>query len=221
MTEALNRLSREERAKPIFAKTNAIVTNDHFVYTNGEHGPDYVNKDAMYPHTKEIWEACEMFAEAFKDKDVQIVVGPAVGGVILEALTAQHLTRMTGREVCGVYAEKQADGSFTFGRGYADFITGKNVLVTEDVLTTGGSAAATIRAVNLLGGKVVGLAALADRREDKTKDVEGVKVDALIKVNLIKYKPDECKLCELGVPINTKLGKGKKFLADKQASSNH
>ncbi len=214
----INVSRREIRIKQIFNKTKAIIANSHIVYTNGEHGSSYINKDAIYPHSEEIWELCGMFAEDFKDKEIDVVAGPAVGGVILESLTAQHLTKITGRTIHGVYAEKQPDGSFVFGRGYSAFIVGKNILVTEDVLTTGGSAAEVIKAINKLGGKIIGLAVLADRREDKTKDIEGIKVNALAKIDMEKYKSDSCILCETGVDINTQVGKGKEFLAKKQTS---
>jgi len=213
----INDSRREVRVKQILSEKNAIITNSHVVYTSGEHGSAYINKDAIYPHPNEIGEICEMFAEEFKDKNVEVVAGPAVGGVILESLTAQYLTRITGKTIKGVYAEKQPDGSFIFGRGYADFIVGKNVLVTEDILTTGGSVAEVIRAINKLEGRVVGLSVIADRREDKTKDIEGVKPTALVKIDMEKYKPEACTLCETGVPINTQVGKGKKYLAEKQA----
>ena len=217
-TETEKQLPREERVNQIFKETKTVIKDSHVVYTSGEHGSDYVNKDAIYPHPKEICELCGMFAEDFKDKNIEVVAGPAIGGVILEALTAQHLTRVTGKEVSGVYAEKQADEekSFAFERGNAAFIKGKRVLIVEDILTTGGSAKKVIDAVRKLGGEVVGLGVLCNRGGVKPEDVGGVEIDALINVKMDRYKPDACPLCNAGVPINTNVGKGKEYLAQKK-----
>ena len=222
MVEMLRQLPREERVRQIFKETKAIITDSHVVYTSGLHGSAYVNKDAIYPHPKEISELCGMFAEDFKDKNIEVVAGPAVGGVILETLTAQHLTRLTGREVFGIYAEKQKDEeeSFAFGRGYADFIKGKRVLVVEDILTTGGSAEKVIKAVRKLRGEVVGLGVLCNRGGVKPEAVGGVEIDALINVKMDSFKPEVCPHCSSGVPMNTDVGKGKEYLAKKQALNN-
>jgi len=218
MTKILKQLPREERVRQVFKETKAVITDSHVVYTSGEHGSAYVNKDAIYPHPKEISELCGMFAEDFKDKNIEVVAGPAVGGVILETLTAQHLTQLTGREVFGVYAEKQEDEekSFAFGRGYASFIKGKRVLVVEDVLTTGRSAEKVIKAIRKLGGKVVGLGVLCNRGGVKREAVGGVGIDALINVKMDSFKPEACPHCSSGIPINTDVGKGKEYLAKKK-----
>lgn len=209
-------LSREEQVKQILERTGAVITESHIVYTSGRHGTDYVNKDAVYPHTKETSTLCGMLAKDFKDQDIEVVAAPAVGGVILSQWTASHLTELTGREVLGVYAEKQEDGSFAFGRGYADLISGKRVLLVEDVLTTGSSAKKTIDAVKNLGGKVVGLGVICNRGGVKPEDVSGVEINALVNVQMVSYLEEECPQCVAGVPINTKVGKGKEYLARKQ-----
>jgi len=58
----------------ILKKIGAVITDDHFVYTSGKHGSVYINKDALYPHTKETSEVCLSMAEMFKDKEVEAVV---------------------------------------------------------------------------------------------------------------------------------------------------
>src|SRR3990167_10692639 len=131
--------SRDERVKKILADTNSVLSNGHFVYVSGKHGDKYINKDAIYPHTKAIKELCRMWAQDFKNSGVEVVVGPAMGGVILSHDTATELTKLLKRDIPGVYAEKDGDGGFKFTRGYDAFVKGKKVLVVEDVLTTGGS----------------------------------------------------------------------------------
>ncbi len=119
-------------------------------------------------------------------------------------------------ETLAVYAEKEGDGpdkNFLLRRGYDRYIAGKNVLVVEDVLTTGGSARQVIELVRQYGGKVVGLSALCNRGNVQPRDVGDVPISTLIDLTLETFAAEECPFCQQGVPINTELGKGKAFLA--------
>ena len=78
----------------------------HFVFVSGLHADTYVNKNAMYPYTREMSKLCRGIAEMFADQNVEAVVGPATGGIILSQWVAYHLSEMSGREVYGVYADK-------------------------------------------------------------------------------------------------------------------
>ena len=205
----------QEKVKKILEKTNAVL-NGHFVYVSAKHGEKYINKDAIYPHTKEIQELCSMWAKDFANSGVEVVVGPAMGGVILSHATASELTKILKRDIPGVYAEKTGDGGFDFTRGYGEFVKGKNVLVVEDVLTTGGSVRKVIDLTKRAGGKIVGLGVIANRGGIKAKDIGVKKIDALININFIAMDPKDCTLCKNGVPINTNVGKGKLFLAGKK-----
>jgi orotate phosphoribosyltransferase len=97
----------EQEALQIFGGVNAIITDSHVVYTSGKHGRAYVNKDAIYPHTRETSLLCREIAERFANDGVEVVVAPAVGGVILSQWVAHHLSEITGREVLGTYAERE------------------------------------------------------------------------------------------------------------------
>ena len=94
----------------ILKKVGAILQNGHFVGTSGLHFDTYVNKDFLYPHTEETSRVCRLLAEKYKDKNIEVVVGPALGGIILSQWTAFHLSNLCGREVLGVYTEKSEDG---------------------------------------------------------------------------------------------------------------
>ncbi len=206
-------MSRAERVKEILEQTTAIVTSSHIVYTSGRHGESYINKDAVYPHTQETSELCQMIAENFADQDVQVVVGPALGGIILSQWTAFHLSRITDKEVLGVYAEKQADGTLALTRGYANLVAKKRILVVEDVLTTGGSVKKVLEALKSLDAYVIGVGALCNRGGVTPEQIGATRLDTLINVVMKDWAASECPLCDSGVPINTTVGKGKEFLA--------
>lgn len=201
----------------MFTDVGAIVTGSHFVYTSGRHSSVYINKDALYLHTGTISALCERMIEPFKPEQIDVVVGPVLGGIVLSQWAAHHLNqRRTNGQTLAVYAEKASDGQdkqFFFGRGYSRYITGKNILVVEDVLTTGGSARQVIEVIHGLGGNVVALSALCNRGRVRSSDVGNVMVFALVSIGLDTYAPEDCPLCKSNVPINTELGKGKSFLA--------
>lgn len=207
-----------KKAEKILAETNAILSNGHFVYVSGKHGDMYVNKDAVYPHTKAIRKLCAMWAEHFKNAGIEVVVGPAMGGVILAHNTAAELSKILKKDIPGVYAEKTGDGGFDFTRGYGAFVKGKKVLVVEDVLTTGGSVKKVISVVKKAGGKVVGLGVIANRGNVKPRDVGVRKITALVNIQMTAMEVKDCTLCKNKVPINTNVGKGKLFLAGKKIS---
>src|SRR3989338_6261382 len=95
----------------ILKKVGAVITDSHFVYTSGKHGSVYVNKDAVYPHTAETSKIGELFAEKFKDMNIDIVAAPALGGIILSQWVAYHLSKLKGKEILGVYTVKLSGGN--------------------------------------------------------------------------------------------------------------
>lgn len=215
----MNQLSEKDALQLLF-DAGAVLTDSHFVYTSGKHGTAYVNKDAVYPHTQITSSLCRAIAEQFVDDSVEAVIAPAVGGVILSQWVAYHLERITscvtGREVFGVYAEKAESGdTFIIKRGYDKFVAGKNVLVVEDVLTTGGSAKKVVEATRILGGNIVGLGVLCNRGGITANDLGVPALFSLTSVPLDAYDEAKCPLCADDVPINTDVGKGKEYMARK------
>ncbi len=200
----------------LFADAGAIVTNSHFVYTSGRHSSVYINKDALYLHTETISSLCKLMVEPYDPAQIDIVVGPVLGGIVLSQWAAHHLNSLrTSGETLAIYAEKASDSQdkhFFFGRGYAQHIAGKNILVVEDVLTTGGSARQVIELVRRHEGNVIGLSALCNRGGVRPSDIGDAPLSALVSIDLDTYAPEDCPLCRRNVPINMELGKGKSFL---------
>ena len=203
----------------LFTDVGAVISDSHFVYSSGRHSSVYINKDAVYVHTKTIAKLCELMTRPYDAQQIDVVVGPVLGGIVLSQWVAHALNaRRLGGETLAVYAEKENDSpdkQFAFHRGYDCYIPGKNILVVEDVLTTGGSARKVIELVRQHGGNVVGLSALCNRGNVQAKDVGDVPISTLLTISLETYEEDECPFCKQGVPVNTDLGKGRAFLARK------
>src|SRR5258708_5388937 len=198
----------------VLERCRAVLTGGHFVYTSGMHGNAYVNKDAIYPHVKEISWLCSAMANLFRFCDIDVVVGPEKGGIILSQWTAYHLERRASPGVLAVYAEKDGD-EFVIKRGYEKLIPRKNVYIVEDVLTTGGSVRKVVEAVRALNGHVIGVGAIFNRGGVSRKDLgdhPSPPLLSLVDVKLDPWNEAECPLCAEGVPINTSVGKGKESL---------
>ncbi len=198
----------------------AIITGSHIVYTSGRHGSAYVNKDAIYQHPHLTRDLCAALVAPYDPDVVEVVAGPAVGGVVLAQWSAWHLTeRRTSGETLAVYAEEEAiDGKkrLTFRRGYDDAVRGRRVLVVEDIVNTGGSVRLLIDAVRELGAEIVGASVLCVRGAVGDDALGGVPLRALLAVPLDAWPAEECPLCRQSVPINTKVGKGQAFLAQRE-----
>lgn len=201
----------------LFKKVGAVYTNDHFVYTSGLHGSVYVNKDAMYLHPMETTMVCRMFAERHQFLDIDVVVGPAVGGIILAQWTAYHLTQIKGKEISGVYTEKDDKNNQVFRRGYGEMVKDKNVLIVEDITTTGGSVMKVVESVVKAGGKITAVSTMVNRNPDGVNsDALGIPFSALCNLKADSYHERDCPLCEQGKPINLQVGHGGKFVENRR-----
>ena len=200
----------------LLQSVQAIYTDDHFVYTSGKHGEVYINKDSLYPHTKVTSQVCKILAQKCSDLDIDTVVAPALGGIILSQWISYHLSKIKGKEIYGVYAEKDAVKTFIIGRGYDKFVKGKNVLVVEDLTNTGGSVKKAVDVVREYGGKVAGVCIMVNR-SPKTVTSEMFNATLIVGDTLPAKAWDEkdCHLCKANVPINTQMGHGKKYVQSK------
>jgi len=207
------------RVLRMLKKSQAVITNDHFVYTSGKHGKVYVNKDALYPHTKFSSQIGKLFAKEFADFEIDAVCAPALGGIILSQWTAYYLSKLKGKEILGLYTEKDLEKNQIFTRGYHKLVNGKNVLVVEDLTTTGGSVLKVVKSVKAAGGNVVGVGVMVNRDPDNVNsELMGAPFVCLAVLKAEAFDEKDCPLCKKKVPINTSVGHGKKYLEAKKTA---
>lgn len=180
-----------EQIRAIFTETGAML-NGHFLLTSGQHSNQYFQcaQVLQYPQHGEL--LCQELARRImaKGHPVQAVIAPATGGI----LVSYELARALG--VRSLFAERE-QGIMTLRRGFR-IKPGEQVLVAEDVITTGGSVREVIAAVENWGGKVVAVAVLVNRSGGKA-DL-GVPTEALINTDVVTYQPENCPLCQQGLP---------------------
>jgi len=203
----------------ILRKTNAVVTDSHIVYTSGKHGSIYINKDAIYPHVEYASRVGKMFAQKFKNKAIDIVAAPAIGGIILSQWTAYHLSKLKKKKILGIYTEKDADKNQIFTRGYDSYVKGKKVLVIEDLTTTAGSVKKVVDSVKKAGGKVVAVGVMINRNpKEVNSKLMGSPFLSLGTLKAEAFDEKDCPLCKKNIPVNTTVGHGKKYLESKKSN---
>ena len=190
----------------------------HFVFTSGLHAGTYINKDALYPHVRQVSALCKEMANRFAKDDIDVVIGPAYGAIILSTWAAYHLTEMRNRDVYGVYADKVDGGGLAIRRGYDKLIAGKRVLIVEDLTTTGGSIKKVVEAARSAGAEVVGAVAICNRG-GVTKEAVGdpARFETLVTLHLDQWPAEQCELCHNNIPVNTDIGHGAQFIKSKGA----
>ncbi len=201
----------------IFRKFGVIIPDGHFVYASGKHGSVYLEKRRIYADIGTVCLLCLSIAKKFSGTEIDTVVGPEKGAVILSRWTARCLSKITGHKVRGVSAQKVA-GGFAIRPTDQKKIHGRCVLVVEDILNTYGTVNKIVELVRYEGGFVIGIGALCDRSDPKhrQKIFSKPRTIALARMPLKAWNEEKCPLCAKGIPINTTLGKGKEFLLRKK-----
>jgi len=172
-------------------RTTGALQQGHFRLSSGLHSLEYFQcaKVLQFPQYNEL--LCGDIARFFHDWRVDIVVAPAIGGIMVGQEVARQM------RVRGIFAERE-DGKMTLRRGF-EVKQGERILVCEDVVTTGGSVFEVIDLVKSTGGAIVGVASIVDRSNSPINF--GVQFVSLLKMAVPVYKPEICPLCEEKVPV--------------------
>lgn len=180
-----------EQVISLFRQAGALL-DGHFLYTSGRHGRQFLQaaRVLQYPAYTEM--LCAGLAERFGGDDVQVVAGPATGGIILAYETARHL------KCRAVFTEKDGQGGMALRRGFA-LEPRARVLVVEDIITTGGSVAKSIAHLRQRGAEVVGVGVLIDRSASEARF--DCRFESLAALVMESWSPTECSLCKSGIPL--------------------
>ncbi|MHB1392062.1 MAG: orotate phosphoribosyltransferase [Clostridia bacterium] len=171
----------------ILEKTG-VLQSGHFLLTSGKHSNRYMQCAKIFQHPDISAEISKDLAEKYDDYEIDIVIGPAVGGIILAYEVARQL------EVRALFAERE-NGAMTLRRGF-EIKPGSRVLVVEDVITTGGSVKEVIDVIRSVGGEVVGVASVVDRSGGKA--LFDVPFKSAVKIDIDTFEPEECPMCKSG-----------------------
>ena len=204
--EIAARLAVAARTEELFRRASAL-REGHFRLKSGRHSDRYLEKFQVLQFPEITSELCGMLASFGRDSDgrpaVDVVAGPTTGGVILAFETARQLG------VRSLFAEetRDADGSHReFRRGFT-IDSGERVLLVDDILTTGGSLAAMLPAVEGFGADVVRAVVLVDRSGGQAivrsaGSGREYSLEALWRLELPTWEAGAgCPGCAAGIPL--------------------
>ena len=144
----------KEKIIDIFKETGALL-NGHFVLTSGRHSSSYFQCAKVLQYPKYLSRFAQSIANNFINSNVDAVISPAIGGIVLGTEVGRLLNVKT------IFAERKK-GDMCIRRGF-EIKKSDKILVIEDVITTGGSVKEVIDEVTKLGGKISGVGVLVDR----------------------------------------------------------
>ena len=174
-------LSYEESLK-ILKETDALLEG-HFILSSGLHSDQYVQCAKLLSNPKQANIICSSLCEKIKNvfNEIDIVLSPAIGGIVVGYEIGKQL------EVETIFAERLR-GKLELRRGFI-IPENSNVLIVEDVITTGKSALECSEIITRSKSNLVGYACIIDRSNSEVliKD----KIISQIKFNVATYKENE------------------------------
>ena len=181
-----------DQVMQLFYDSGAMLKG-HFKLTSGRHSDVYFEKFTILRQPPYVEKLCRMMAGMFKGDNIELVVGPTTGGVLIAYEVAKHLG------VDSIYAEAGEDArTRVFKRGFS-IDPGTRVLIVDDILTTGRSVREVIDLCNGYKAEIAGLGLLLDRSGGTTTFDYPLK--ALATVSADSWEPSECPLCASNTPI--------------------
>ena len=174
-------------------KSSGALLEGHFKLTSGLHSNTYFQCAKVLQYPEHLTEICRNIASAFNGVDIDTVISPAVGGIVVSTEVGRQLGVKT------IFAERK-NGEMVLRRGFT-ISPDEKVLVVEDVITTGGSVAEVIEVVAKAGGDIVGVGSVVDRSNGMV--ILAKKQFSLLTLEVKNYEPDNCPLCDQDIPLDS------------------
>ena len=182
-------------------KETGAIMDGHFLLTSGRHSNVYIEKFRVLENPAALNEVCREMAETVKNQNIELVLGAAIGGILISGGVGRHLEKKH------IFAER-IDGKMELRRGFS-IKSGERIVIVEDIITTGGSVFELIDLAEELSAEIVHVVNLVDRSQDGIDF--GYPSTALLNLPSESYKSDDCPLCKQGFPLTERGRTGKKM----------
>ncbi|RKY39831.1 MAG: orotate phosphoribosyltransferase [Candidatus Omnitrophota bacterium] len=184
---------KEREVIEIFERCGALLKG-HFKLSSGLHSAQYLQSALVLQYPSYACLLGKEIAGRFADRKIEVVVAPALGGIIIAYETARFLNARA------LFAERE-ETKMGLRRGF-DIKEGERVLIVEDVITTGGSVKELVDLIEEKGGEVEGVGAIVDRSGGEAfKEKESIYFQALVCLKIDCFPPSSCPLCRKGIPL--------------------
>jgi len=180
----------KEQVLDIFRETKALLEG-HFQLTSGLHSNQYFQCAKVLQYPKYLHLLCGEIAKHFEYADIELVISPAIGGVVVGTEVGRML------QVRTVFAERK-DGKMELRRGF-EIRPGEHVLAVEDVVTTGGSVFEIVDLVKKADARLAGVGYIVDRSNGKI--AFEAKHFSVLQLDVVAHRPEECPMCKNGIPV--------------------
>ena len=181
-------------------KNTGAILEGHFLLTSGLHSNKYIEKFRLIENPKSLDLVCNEMAKLFSNEDVNLVLGAAVGGILISGGVGRELN------LKHIFTER-VNGIMELRRGF-NIDESSKVLIVEDIVTTGGSIFELIDIVNNNKGKIVGITSILDRNQEPVDF--GYKYKPLVQYPVDSFKSEEVPDWLKEIPITKPGRSGKK-----------
>ena len=178
----------------VLKKTEALLEG-HFVLSSGLHSPKYVQCAKLLSYPKKSEKFCKSLSAKIKKKfkNIDLILSPAMGGIVIGFIVGNLLNKET------IFCER-VNGKFTLRRGFS-IKKNSQVLIVEDVITTGKSSLECARLVKKFKSKVVGYACLINRSNKSSLKISDKNIVSQIKLQIPTYKKNDVPIDLKKIPI--------------------
>ena len=184
----------------LLQNTDAMLEG-HFLLTSGRHSDVYIEKFRILEDPNALDQVCRAMAEIVMDENVELVLGAAIGGILIAGGVGRYLS------VRHIFSER-VNGNMELRRGFS-ISKGQRVVVVEDIITTGGSVVELIQLAREQGAEIVQVVNLVHRSSGEVEF--GVPSTALLTIPSESWQPKDCPLCKQGVPVTERGRTSKKM----------
>lgn len=176
----------EAEVHELFEEHGALQRG-HFKLSSGRHSDVFVQTALVLRHPGIAERLGHELGSRFREAGATIVLGPAMGGLLIGHEIARYLT------IPMIYSERVED-AMTLRRGFT-LGADDQVLIAENTVTTGGSQREVIDLARAQGADVVGVASICDRSGGVSF---GVPFESLLQIEASSWEADDCPLCRDG-----------------------
>lgn len=171
-----------DKTLELLKKSNALLEG-HFILSSGKHSNKYIQCAKLIENPVYCEEVANIIGEKLKEKgiEVDLCVGPAMGGVII----SYELARVLG--VNAIFTERE-NGQMTLRRGF-EIKEGMKVIIVEDVITTGKSSFETVDVIRSCGAEVLALTSIVNR--SNKDEINGLPIISATKIDVDTWDEDE------------------------------
>ena len=182
-------------------KETGAIMDGHFLLTSGRHSNVYIEKFRILENPHALDDVCRGMAKVVKNENVDLVLGAAIGGILISGGVGRHLG------VKHIFCER-VNGRMKLRRGFS-IAKGQRIVIVEDIITTGGSVMELIELAGEQGAEIVHVVNLVDR---SSGDIDfGVPSTALLTISSESWEPEICALCKQDIEITQRGRTGKKI----------